>query len=402
MKKLIGKHLAVLGLVVVALTGCSKGFAGVSDYASDKHSLAPGEAYEVADGAGGEVPGDGQGAASGVVTAGEWNDIATWQFWGSLQNNKEWASHASYWRFFPYNFVYLELSGSDGSPAVGLKAVLSKDGNKVWEAVSDNTGHAVLWAGLFESTYAVGEGYSLEIDGKDYPEFEFTTLGSTAAVANKFTVASAKKDNAIDVAFIVDATGSMGDEIDFLKKDLEDIIKLVDEQCTAKVRTGCLFYRDEGDEYITRPSQFTTNLEDTKKFISKQEAAGGGDWPEAVHTALSEGLQSLNWSSDARSRVAFLVLDAPAHHEDAVIASCQKSIEQYAKMGIKIVPVSASGIDKACEYLLRSFALATNGTYVFITNDSGVGGDHIEATVGEYQVEKLRDLIARLIIAYAK
>ena len=71
-------------------------------------------------------------------------------------------------------------------------------------------------------------------------------------------------------------------------------------------------------------------------------------------------------------------------------------------MGIKIVPVSASGINKGTEYLLRSFAMATNGTYVFITNDSGVGNEHIEATVGEYQVEKLRDLIARLIVAYAK
>ena len=46
--------------------------------------------------------------------------------------------------------------------------------------------------------------------------------------------------------------------------------------------------------------------------------------------------------------------------------------------------------------------MATNGTYVFITNDSGIGNEHIEATVGEYQVEKLRDLIARLIIAYAR
>ncbi len=45
--------------------------------------------------------------------------------------------------------------------------------------------------------------------------------------------------------------------------------------------------------------------------------------------------------------------------------------------------------------------MATGGTYVFLTNDSAVGGEHIAASVGEYQVEKLRDLIARLIIAYA-
>ena len=349
--------------------------------------------------------GGGAGYSSGVMTAGEWNDIASWQFWGSLQNNQEWAAHASYWNFFPYNYVYLELTGTDAKPAAGIKAVLRKDGQDVWTAVSDNTGHAVLWASLFESLYTVGEGYTLEVAGSQIGEFEFTTLSSKEPVVNKVPVAAPAKENAIDVAFMVDATGSMGDEIGFLKKDLEDIIKLVGEQCTAKVRTGCVFYRDEDDGYITyttRTSQFTETVENTKKFIAGQEALGGGDWPEAVHTALEAGIQELNWNSDARSRVVFLVLDAPAHHEDAVIASCQKSIAQYARMGIKIVPVSASGIDKGCEYLLRSFALGTNGTYVFITNDSGVGGEHIEATVGEYKVEKLRDLIARLIIAYAK
>jgi len=163
-----------------------------------------------------------------------------------------------------------------------------------------------------------------------------------------------------------------------------------------------VFYRDEGDEYVTKFSQFTKDVNETSKYIGKQDAEGGGDWEEAVHKALETGIQSLQWDTHVKSRVAFMLLDAPPHHEDAIIASCQKSIAKYAEMGIKIIPVSASGIDKGTEYLLRSFAMATNGTYVFITNHSGVGGEHIEATVGEYQVEKLRDLIARLIIAYAK
>ncbi len=402
MKNIIGKYLAVIAVTAAMLAGCSKGFFEVVDYESASDKLSP---SGMADGAGGRREGDNgsnQHFESGVVTAGEWNDIASWRFWGNLQNNQDWAAHASYWKFFPFNYVYLELTGSDSKPAAGVKAVLRKDGQDVWTAVSDNTGHAVLWASLFESQYTVGEGYTLEVAGSQVGQFEFTTLSSNAPVVNRLSVAAPQKANAIDVAFIVDATGSMGDEIGFLKKDLEDIIKLVGQQCTAKVRTGCVFYRDEGDEYITKISQLTDKLDYTKRFISQQDADGGGDWPEAVHTALEQGLQELSWSSDARSRVAFLVLDAPAHHEDAIIASCQKSISQYARMGIKIVPVSASGIDKACEYLLRSFALGTNGTYVFITNDSGVGGDHIEATVGDYQVEKLRDLIARLIIAYAK
>ena len=51
---------------------------------------------------------------------------------------------------------------------------------------------------------------------------------------------------------------------------------------------------------------------------------------------------------------------------------------------------------------MRYFAIATNGTYVFITNDSGIGNDHIEPTVGEYEVEFLNNLLVRLINKYAQ
>ena len=412
MKKLIGIHLVAVCIAVAALAGCSKaayeidGRGGYYD-ADRADAYMPGEGGITGDYGGSEDPGDGGSNpnqyASGVVTAAEWNDIANWSFWAKLLNKQDWATHASYWKYYPNNFVYVKLVDDKDVPVCGVKVVLEQNGTKVWSAISDNSGTAALWASLYESKYKVEESdYKLTIDGKSYGDFTFTTPNSGELVVNKYVMSAKAPSNAIDVAFIVDATGSMGDEIGFLKKDLDDIIKLVEQQCSAKVRTGTVFYRDKDDKYVTKYSQFTSNLKDTRDFIDKQEADGGGDWPEAVHEALATGLQSLSWDNDARSRVAFLILDAPPHHDDAIIASCQKSIEAYAKAGIKIIPVAASGIDKACEYLLRCFAMATNGTYVFITDDSGVGDNHIEATVGDYTVEKLRNLIARLIIAYAK
>jgi len=46
-------------------------------------------------------------------------------------------------------------------------------------------------------------------------------------------------------------------------------------------------------------------------------------------------------------------------------------------------------------------ALLTNGTYVFLTDHSGVGNPHIEPTTDEYEVELLNDLIRRLIVHYS-
>ena len=409
MKKIFGISLILVG---ISLAGCS-----VGDFRYEYP--ADGDSYGRADGMPsapgdytGEVapapsePGTEDGGngnySSGIVTAGEWNDIANWDFWTKLLNNKDWAGYATYYKFYPRNFVYVELRDSFDDPVCGMTVTLQKNGQNEWETMSDNTGHAALWVDMTTDSFKINpEEYTLVINGTTYKELQFTTPNSSEVAVNKYTVSPMKVLDAIDVAFIVDATGSMGDEISFLKEDLKAILELVGQQCTARVRTGAVFYRDYGDEYITRDSKFTEDYKATVNFIGKQEAQGGGDWEEAVDEALKKGLD-LGWDTHVKSRVAFMLLDAPPHHTDAILASCQKSIAQYAKMGIKIVPVSASGIDKGTEYLLRSFAMGTNGTYVFITNHSGVGNEHIEATVGEYQVEKLNDLIARLIIAYAK
>ena len=71
-----------------------------------------------------------------------------------------------------------------------------------------------------------------------------------------------------------------------------------------------------------------------------------------------------------------------------------------AEKGIKIIPVTASGINRSTEYLMKTMALATTGTYVFITDDSGIGHSHLKPKNKDYEVEKLNDLLVRLIGKY--
>ena len=200
---------------------------------------------------------------------------------------------------------------------------------------------------------------------------------------------------------MVDATGSMGDEMEYLKVELVDIINQVKgKNASAIINTGAVFYRDEGDDYVTRKSDFSTDLKRTVDFIKNQRADGGGDYPEAVHTALNVTLKDLQWSSNATSRIAFLVLDAPPHYEPQIVSDIHKSVVLASLKGIKLIPVTASGIDKNTEFLMRYMAIATNGTYVFITNHSGIGNNHIEPSIGEYEIEYLNQLIVRLINKY--
>ncbi len=78
----------------------------------------------------------------------------------------------------------------------------------------------------------------------------------------------------------------------------------------------------------------------------------------------------------------------------------QKAIKHAAEKGIKVIPISASGIEKDTEFLMRFFAISTNGTYTFLTDDSGIGDSHLKPTTGKYDVEYLNELMLRLILKY--
>ena len=400
MKKLLYAITAVLA------------FAGCSKYYVDGDYLFPGEAGYASDSEAGGVEGpgenggNGQGGEAGVITAGEWNDLDNWNFWGGLMTGEQYKEFSFYWGLNTSHRFAVKVVDAASAPVAGASVELkSADGTLLWTSRTDNSGSASLWAGVFEKESQVSLGScTVSINGvqQDGNPAVSDWAGETVT-ENLYTLASAPKPgNNVDIAFIVDAPGSMGDEIDFLKEDLMDILNTVGQKQTSRsIYTGTVFYRDKGDDYVTRTSAFTTDISKTVNFVKKQSASGGGDWPEAVHTALEVAVNELQWHGDAYSKLAFMVLDAPAHHDQqGVIESMQASIEKYSRMGIKIIPVFCSSFSKDCEFMCRQFAILTGGTYVFLTDDSQVGGEHVEASVGQYQVEHLNDLIVRLIDKY--
>ena len=110
----------------------------------------------------------------------------------------------------------------------------------------------------------------------------------------------------------------------------------------------------------------------------------------------------MQWSTKAVNRLLFLVLDAPPHQMPAQVNRLKDAIKTAQEKGIRIIPISASGINLETEFLLRFLSISTNSTYVFITNDSGIGNPHHVPTVGTYSVEFLNNLMVRLITKYGK
>jgi len=112
---------------------------------------------------------------------------------------------------------------------------------------------------------------------------------------------------------------------------------------------------------------------------------------------LDVAINQLSWSEDTRSKLLFLILDAPAHEDEDILKKLNELSRKAAKKGIKIIPITGSGINKSGEYLMRALALATNGNYLFLTDHSGIGNSHIEPTVDEYDIKLLTERVSDII-----
>lgn len=345
---------------------------------------------------------DGQGGIQpqgGLVTAGEWNDLDNWAFYQKTLMKEPFKGFPDDWQMYTNHRIAVALTAKN-KPAANATVTLFRNDTPIWTAKTDNLGRAELWVGAFQKEKELNTALlRLKVN-----EQWVSTATISETQVNRITLDETlpSPTNQVQIAFMVDATGSMGDELEFLKMDLKKVINEVQKTNTQlKISTATVFYRDEGDEYVVKHSPFTEDINQTTEFISQQRADGGGDFPEAVDKALVQ-LNQLQWQPEARTRIAFLVLDAPPHNKPAVISSIQYSVKTAAASGIKLIPVVASGIDKTTEFLMRFIAMYTNGTYVFITDHSGIGNKHLEPSVGEYQVEKLSDLMVRLIKKYSE
>ena len=351
-------------------------------------------------GSGGTTPvgGDGQGGGgthgAGQLTAGEWRDLDHWDFWRGLVGGV-WQPHERYWGFdtsarFPV--IVHDAGAPVGDAEVEL---LDVQGTAIWRARTDAWGEVELFAGLFSQS----EGpYTVRAHAGSASAERADLEGPPALRIDLELAGAAAPAPVLDVAFLVDTTGSMGDELHYLQTELGDVIERVRTNYGQQtIRVGLGFYRDTGDMYEVRDFPFTTDVDLAVRNLAAQDAGGGGDWPEAVERGLDRMITQGQWSDSARARILFLVLDAPPHYRPEVVEKMKLLTARAAELGVRIVPLAASGVDENTEALLRLLGIATGGTYTFLTDHSGIGNPHLEPTIGEYQVELLNDLLVRVI-----
>lgn len=186
------------------------------------------------------------------------------------------------------------------------------------------------------------------------------------------TASQAAAKPTVEVAFVLDTTGSMGGLLEGAKRKIWSIAtSVVDTNPDADIRIGLVAYRDIGDEYVTKTFDLTTDIQDIYANLLELKARGGGDWPESVNEALDISVNKLHWASgsDVR-RIVFLVGDAPPHMDYAQDTKYPKTLAVAAQRDIIVNAVQA-GAARDTERVWQDIAQLGNGRYIPIPLDGG-------------------------------
>lgn len=338
----------------------------------------------------------GSGAQAGTLTAGDWDDNLNFDLYQKYVSGYV-SRDPSIPKIDSSDRVVIKVVTSAGEP-ISNALVLVKGANGTFLTAPTASDGQVLFFPTHD-----GAAQETEFTVEVIPPPEQANVAPLVEAAPselsewKFTLPNAitNAPKVLDVAFVVDATGSMGDEIDFLKAEVQGIADRIQTGFQGvSIRYALVMYRDHKDLYVTKQFDFTSDLAAFKATLQEQGAAGGGDIPEAMDAAMAL-VPELSWSEGNAVRMSFLLADAPPHKQDR--AAYMGSVNSLRGMGVKLFPIAASGVDAETEFLMRVGAQATLGRYLFLTDDSGVGNAHGEPTIPCYNVQKLNDLVVRVI-----
>lgn len=340
-----------------------------------------------------EFAGGSQSPRRGVVTAGDIDDglnLAAFQRYSAAT-----ASRLDLPQGNLATPVLAQILGPDGSPAPGIHITLRRPGaaDPFYDGYSGVDGMVTVFPA------ALGAGRLTMVELHALAEGNVPELVQQVPTGTRTRITlqngSDWKPDFLDLVFVLDTTGSMGDELAWLTRELRGIVGAAARAAPGvDIRYGLVVYRDQGDDYVVKNHGFTTSQSGVISLLRGQNADGGGDYPEAAAAALQAGV-AMNWRRGKGERLLIHFADAPPHDADA--RAFLGAAQQAAATGVQIFGLGASGVGDEAEMLMRQAAVMTNGRYLFLTDDSGVGNAHDEPAIACYRVTSLASLMTRIL-----
>ncbi|MCL4297720.1 MAG: VWA domain-containing protein [Anaerolineae bacterium] len=355
-----------------------------------------------------------ESAAGAVAVPQQTNPLRA----GEVDDNAQWDDYLLYRRNYQGPPVHdrdvseryvIEVKDGQGQPVLGATVRILANGQDIYEARTFANGQVLFHPLALNLPPEQVDRFQVEVEKDNLnEEFTLSRIHSqvSASFSERWTVTldtQTQMDRLnLDVLFLVDATGSMADEIAKIQSTIFDVSARIDAlPGQPEVRYGMVTYRDRGDAFVTQTYEFTPDVREFSQKLSGVYADGGGDTPESLNEALHAAVNGVEWRDGDTVQLIFLVADAPPHLDYAQDYDYAVEMDRAARRGIKIFPIASSGLDDQGEYIFRQLAQYTQGRFIFLTyagpTNGGAPGDETTHHVDDYSVENLDDLLVRLV-----
>ncbi|XP_046356633.2 uncharacterized protein LOC124135371 [Haliotis rufescens] len=216
----------------------------------------------------------------------------------------------------------------------------------------------------------------------------------------------------LDLAFVMDCTGSMGSYIENARSNIRKIVEDIVAKEKSDVCMALVEYRDhppQDSSFVTRPHDFTPKVGKMKSWLEECTASGGGDGPEAVADGLHD-LLKLNWRA-AATKIAILISDAPPHGlgdgGDGFPNGCPSGLDpmeitsQLAEKGVTLYVVGCEPSICPHKDFFTGLAYLTGGQYVPLAAAKSlttviIGGAQEELSLEQWMDEVNREVQAEV------
>src|SRR5262245_33692273 len=200
----------------------------------------------------------------------------------------------------------------------------------------------------------------------------------------------------VEVAFVLDTTGSMGGLIEGAKRRIWSIARRIGEgRPRPDLRIALVAYRDLGDSYVTRVFDLTGDMDAVYEQLMSFQAEGGGDFPEHVSRALSDAVHRVSWSRGGAVKMIFLVGDAPPHLDYQDGYDFRRHAREARQLGIGVETIQC-GEDPNTASVWREIASLGDGHYARI---DGQGGMPVRVTPADAELARLNAELAATVVS---
>lgn len=343
--------------------------------------------------------GGGQGFAS-PIRAGEWDDN---------------ANYREFQRYIGQTGERIHAVDVRARRFLIVRDVAGKAVSRCPVTVSDDAQHQVTLT-TTASGRAILFPYAEGLSGKKFAATAHCVEGSASTTVAldddgdgtaEMRLSAPRRNDArlVDIAFVLDTTGSMSEEIASVKSTIQTVAKTL-QGSQLQVRIGMIEYKDRSDPFVTKAYPFTTDLAAFSKKIAGIEAGGGGDTPEDMNQGVHDAVSQLEWSSQAVAKMAFVIADAPPHLDYPNDPDYAQTMKTAAHRGIQLFGIAASGMDALGQAVMRQMAQYTGATEMFVlrggAGPQSVGGGDPLSSCGGTQEQYASGNLDGLIVSKVK